>query len=526
MGAAKRVTLNTGILYGRMGITIFISLYSTRLILNGLGVEDFGIFNLVGGTIAMLGFLNASMASSTQRFMSYAQGAGDTHQIKKIFNMSLVLHCAIAAIIFLILELAGYFLFHGILNIADNRINAAMMVYQFMIVSTLFTIISVPYDAVINARENMLLYAIIGIIEALLKLLIAIYISNTQLDRLLVYGAMMASLSLFILAIRVLYCQVKYKECKISLGAHYDKNLVKEMTGFTGWSLLGSSSSMIVNYGQGILMNFFFGTRVNAAQGVSNQVSGQLSAFAVTMLKALNPIIAKSEGAGNRELMLKASMVGSKVGFFLLMLFYIPVLIEMPYIFAFWLKEVPDYAILFCRLLLLRDLIGQLFVTLSSSISAVGNIRRFQIYSSLLTCSPLLACVVLYHFHSPPETLYYVFLVYTVLMSALIVYFAKINCELPVPYFLENVVVRCSCTFLLSILISSSPLVFMDSGFFRLLIVSTLSLFTFGIGVWSIGLSKQERGIFQKNLSQLPKTLQNRVKLFPLLNRKSYAVRK
>ena len=180
MKPAKRVAINTGILYARMAITMFISLYSTRLILAALGAEDFGIFNLVGGTIAMLTFLNVAMAGATQRFMSYAEGEGDIQKQKNIFNVSVLLHFLIAIIVIILLEIVGYFLFKGILKIPDERIGIAKIIYQFMLVSTFFTIISVPYDAVINAHENMLLVAILGVVEAVSKLGIAFFVTYTS----------------------------------------------------------------------------------------------------------------------------------------------------------------------------------------------------------------------------------------------------------------------------------------------------------------------------------------------------------
>ncbi|MBE9599518.1 hypothetical protein [Pedobacter sp. MC2016-24] len=510
MNSATRVVKNTGILYARMAITIFISLYTTRLILNGLGVNDFGIFNLVAGAISMLTFLNTAMASATQRFMSYAEGAGDFLKTKSIFNVSIILHIIIGFFVLLVLEIAGYFLFNGVLNIPEARMGVAKLIFQFMIVSTLFSIVSVPYDAVINAHENMLLFALLGILEAVCKLFIAIYICYTEFDRLVSYGLLIAVLSVVLLLIRRIYCKNKYPECELNLKKYFDRAVFKEMTGFAGWSFLGSSSSMISNYGQGIVLNIFFGPIVNAAQGVAGQVSGQLSVFAGTMLKALNPLIDKSEGAGNRKLMLKVSIMGGKVSFFLLMLFFVPVLIEMPYIFKFWLKNVPQYVVIFCRLLLIRNLIEQLFVTLASSISAEGNIRRYQIFASILCFFPLVISYGLFKFGFPPYALYIVFIVYSIMASALILYFSNKNLGLSISHFVGNVLLRCISSFFMVLAIASVPLFFMQDGILRLLIVLILSSVSFIVCVWFIGFSNLERenlraiikGIFQKLINK------------------------
>lgn len=213
---ANRVIKNTGYLYGKMAITMFISLYTTRLILNSLGASDFGIFNIVGGAIAMLGFLNAAMASATQRFMSYAEGEGDKEKQKYIFNISVVLHIIISAIVAVILFIAGYFFFNGFLNIPMERLDAAKVVYSSLIVSTILTMINVPYDAVMNAHENMRYYAVIGIVESFLKLTVAFVCVHSSGDKLIVYGMLMAAIPLVTLTIMKIYCHRHYEECVIN----------------------------------------------------------------------------------------------------------------------------------------------------------------------------------------------------------------------------------------------------------------------------------------------------------------------
>jgi O-antigen/teichoic acid export membrane protein len=498
MHSAKRVSINTGFLYARLAITVFISLYATRLVLAALGVDDFGIFSVVGGAVSMLTFLNVAMSAATLRFMSYAEGEGNIEKQKKIFNVSMVLHVLIAIVVVLLLEIVGYFLFNGILQISLERITDAKLIFHFMVVSTFFSIVSVPYDAVINAHENMLLVAILGILETVFKLGIAIYITYTNYDRLIIYGFLMAVLSILLVIVRQIYCHNKYNEVQINIKKYYNKPLFKEITLFAGWSFLGTSTSMIANYGQGIVLNLFFGTKVNAAQGVANQVSGQLGAFAGTMQKALNPVIAKSEGAGKRDLMLKASMMGSKLSFFLLMVLFIPVLVEMPYIFKIWLKDVPEYAIIFCRLLLIRNLIDQMSFTLSSSISAVGNIRRYQIVTSLLHILPLFFSFLLFQMRYPAYTLYYVFIVYSILISFITIYFAKVYCGLSIGIFLKNIVTRCIVSFIIVYALSFVPTIYMQAGLNRLIIVFSISIFSFLLTVWIIGFVAEERLIIVK----------------------------
>lgn len=490
---AKRVAINTGFLYARMAITVFISLYATRLVLAALGANDFGLFNVVGGAIAMLTFLNNAMSGATQRFMSFAEGEGNTEKQKNIFNVSMVLHLGTAFIVVLILEIAGYFLFDGILKLQADRMEAAKLIYQFLVVSTFFTIVSVPYDAVINAHENMLLVAILGILDAMLKLGIAVYITYATSDKLIVYGLFMAILSILLLVLRQIYCHRKYTEVTINIRKYYSKPVFSEMTGFAGWSFLGASSSMIANYGQGIVLNMFFGTVVNAAQGIAGQVSGQLGAFAGTMLKALNPVIAKSEGAGNRNMMLKASLLGTKLSFFLLIIFFVPVIIEMPYIFKLWLKYIPEYAIIFCRLYLIQNLITQMYVTLNATISAVGNIKIFQIMSSVFSFLPFFFSFFAFKFGFEPYYLYLIYILFSILSGLFSIYSAHLNCGLKIIYYFKNVIFRCFGTFILVSIIGIIPLYFMEESIIRLMLTIAITSITFIFVTFYFGLNTDER---------------------------------
>ncbi|MCW0483187.1 hypothetical protein [Gaoshiqia sediminis] len=498
MQPAKRVVVNTGILYARMAITIFISLYVTRLILAALGAADFGIFNVVGGAIAMLTFLNTAMAAATQRFMSYAQGEGDAQKQKSIFNVSVLLHFLIAILVVLLLEGVGYFLFNGILKIPEDRVETAMLIYQFMLVSTFFTIISVPYDAVINAHEHMLLVAILGIIEALLKLAIAIYVTNTSLDKLASYGFLMAALSVFLLLLRRIYCHRKYHEVQIRIRRYFDKLLFKEMTGYASWALLSSAASIISMQGITIILNSFFGVVVNAAQGVANQISGQLLAFSSTMLKALNPVIVKSEGENNRDQMLKASMTGSKISFFLLSFLSIPVIFEMPFILDIWLKEVPEYAVIFCRLILIRLSIGQLTVTFPTSIGAIGNIKMFSTWDSIIYISVLPLSFIAFKLGTPPPTIYIILIVMVLALSVSRIYYINILGGLSFLIYLKNVLYPSMVVSTVTVSTASIPYIFMEEGYYRLSSVLLLSSISFIIAFYLWGLNAGERDQIKK----------------------------
>ena len=308
MSTSSRVIKNTGYLYAKMAITVFISLYVTRLILDSLGASDFGVFKIVGGAIAMMGFLNTTLANATQRFMSYAEGEGILEKKRKIFNVSIVLHVAIALVTVILLLVAMIPLFNGIFNIEPDRVPAAKIIYYSLIFSTVLTIINVPYDAVMNAHENMLYYSIIGIFEALLKLGIAFACVHTTYDKLIVYGILMACVPLITLTIMKIYCHRHYEECVIAPRRYWDHTLVRQISGFFGWNFLTAISSLLSFQGIGIVLNNFFGTVLNAAQGIANDVNASLSHFSGNMMKALNPVIVKRAGAGDIDTMNRATI--------------------------------------------------------------------------------------------------------------------------------------------------------------------------------------------------------------------------
>ncbi|MCK7558011.1 hypothetical protein MKQ70_24595 [Chitinophaga sedimenti] len=301
-----------------MLITIVISLYSTRLVLNALGANDFGIFNLISGVIAMLSFVNMAMTLSTQRYMSYSLGGGDDDQLKKVFNSSVLLHFVLGLLLVLIFEMVGIYMFGHVLNIPQDRVGAAQVIFHLMVVSAFFTVISVPYDAVINARENMMLVAITGILESLLKLGIAIYLQYAATDKLVLFAAFSAGITVAMLLIKRFYCLARYEETRLRIRKYFSKDLLKEMFGYGGWNMFGAVSVVARNQGIAMILNVFFGTVVNAAYGIANQVNAQLSFFSVTMLQSLNPQIIKSEGRGDRERMLRLAMIASKFSFSLL----------------------------------------------------------------------------------------------------------------------------------------------------------------------------------------------------------------
>lgn len=494
---SSRVIKNTGYLYAKMGITMFVSLYSTRLILGSLGESDFGVFNVVGGAIAMMGFLNTTMANATQRFITYAEGEGNLENKRTIFNVSQVLHFSIAITTALLLLAMMYLFFHGIFNLEPDRIFAAKVVYLSLVFSTFLTIVNVPYDAVMNAHENMLYYSIVGIVESLLKLSVAFICVYTRKDKLIVYGILMACIPLITLSIMKVYCHKRYEECIIAPRRYWDKSLVKQISSFFGWNFLTAISSLFSAQGIGIVLNHFFGTVLNAAQGVANQVNGALSMFSGNMMKALNPVIVKNASAGKIDVMNRATIAGCKYSALMTMFFGIPLSIEVSYVLRIWLKVVPEWAAIFVVLQLIQSIITQMANSASTAVYAQGDIKAYAIWKSVMNAMPVILTWIAFRLGGSPIWLYVpMIVVWAIGGDLVIIYYAKRKCGLDVGEYVRKVVLPLAGTSILMISFGFVPVLFVTESFIRLCVtclVTTVGMILAGL---LFAFSKEEKALF------------------------------
>lgn len=506
MQAANRVVLNTGFLYGKMLISMFIALYATRLVLNALGVEDYGIFNLVSGIVAMLSFLNSSMTMSTQRYMSFFLGAGDEQKLKTAFNSSVWLHLAIGIVVVGLLEIAGLYLFSDVLNIPAARLPAAKLIFHFMALSAFFTIISVPYDAIINTHENMFLVAVLGILESVVKLAAAICLQYVATDKLVLYGGVLALLTVALLLAKRVYCALKYKESKMSV-RDFDRQLLKEMFAYSGWGMVGASGVIAKTQGVAMILNVFFGAVINAAFAIANQVNAQLSFFAVTMLQSLNPQLVKSEGSGNRERMIMLSMMACKFSFYLMAFFAIPALIEMPFVLKLWLNTIPEHTVIFCRLIIVASLAYQLSAGLQMAVHAVGRIGKYQVIMSILLLLNLPGAYLLLKAGWPPASVLVLSIFIECVLTAYRIFAAKRHTGMPVADFLRRVVLSAMVPVVLATLFSLIPYYFMEEGFARLLCTGMITVVSLTLFIRLMGLTPYEKekleGIIFKVMSKV-----------------------
>jgi O-antigen/teichoic acid export membrane protein len=403
-GNNKRIAKNTALLYVRMLLTMFVSLYTSRVVLKVLGIENFGIYNVVGGVVMMSSFLNTAMSSATQRYLSFELGKKNYKQLKKVFSITVNIHFFIALVVVLLAETLGLWFLNSKLNIPEIRLVAANCVYQFSVATFFMAIITVPYNAAIIAHERMNIYAYFSIFEVLAKLGVVYLIQVLSGDKLVIYAGLIFLIATLDPVIYGFYCKRNFQECSYSWV--WDRDKYKEILSFAGWNIWGNLAVVGFDQGINILLNIFFGPVVNAARGVAYQVNSAINSFVSSFQVALNPQIIKSYAANNVEYVQRLLFQGSRLSYYLLLLLTLPVLFQTELLLRWWLKDVPDYTVIFTQLILINALITSLSGSLITAAQATGRIRAYQsIVGGILLLNVPLSYIFLRSGSSPSSTM-------------------------------------------------------------------------------------------------------------------------
>lgn len=402
----KRIAKNTLMLYFRMGMIMLVQLYTSRVVLNTLGVEDYGIYNVVAGVIVLFSFINGAMTTATQRFLNFELGRRDENQLARVFSMSVTVHLCLAAIIVLLGETIGLWFLNSQLNIPSHRLEAANWVYQFTIFSTCISVIQVPYNSTIIAHEKMKFYAYSGIIEVALKLLIVGLLVFIQYDKLIVYGILIFSVTLIIGLVIRYFCVKNFKSAAYK--PSWEPVLFKNLVSFSGWSLFGSVATMSAGQGVNMLLNIFHGVTLNAAMGIATQVNAALHRFVSNFQIAYRPQIVKSFAANDLVYMKNLMFKSSRIAYLLLFALAAPIILNMEFILTIWLKLVPEYASVFCKLILVYSLLEALSAPLWMAIQATGKIKHYQLVISFAFSLNIFFSYILLKSGYSPTTILYV----------------------------------------------------------------------------------------------------------------------
>jgi O-antigen/teichoic acid export membrane protein len=375
----KRVAKNTLLLYGRMFFAMLVTLYTSRVVLSTLGVEDYGIYIAVGGVVSMFSFFSISLSSAVSRFLTFELAKGSREQLSRIFSTSFVIHVVLAVVVLLVAETIGLWFLNEKMNIPVGRIQASNWVFQCAVFSLLLGIVNVPYNASIISHERMKAFAYMGILDITLKLFVVLLLAHTSwgTDKLVMYSILYAIVGLLLQTIYVVYCKKHFVECCVKL--RLDKNISKQILSFAGWNLMGTTAVLLKDQGLNVLLNVFCGTVVNAARGLSYSVNAAVSSFTGNFMIALNPQITKSYASGERAYTMSLVQRGSRFSFYILLILALPILFETEFILKLWLNNYPIHTANFVRLILVLSMCDVLSNTLITLQLATGKIRDYQL---------------------------------------------------------------------------------------------------------------------------------------------------
>ncbi len=495
-----RLAKNTMFLYFRMIFIMAVTLYTSRVVLRVLGVEDFGIFNVVAGVVAMFGFLNSSMSATTQRFISFSLGRGDDN-LNKVFSTCVLTHALIALGVLVLVESVGLWFLYNKMIIPEVRMDAAFWVFQFSALSTVVTVMSIPFNADIIAHEKMSAFAYISIVEVCLKLLIVFLLDVGNIDKLVLYGFLLLLVQCGIFLTYMGYCLRHFKESRFRFV--YEKKLFSEVFSFAGWNLWGYLASILYTQGLNILLNVFFGPVVNAARGLANQVDGAIRLFASNFQMAINPQIVKTYAAKDLESMHKLVFRSSKFSFFLLLALSLPVMIEAPVILRLWLSTVPDWTASFLRLMLVVVIVDSVANPLMTSAAATG---RIKLYQSVLGGIQLLIVPVAYvvlRMGGEPNSVFVVHICICLIAFAVRLFIVRGMIGLSIKKYLMEVCVKSGVVTVVATVLPLTLYFSMTNSLLSAIVVVFVSLGSVAVSAYAIGLTKSERVFVSDKIGQI-----------------------
>lgn len=487
----KRIAKNTLLLYVRMLFMMAVSLYTSRVILHTLGVEDFGIYNVVGGVVAMFSVISGSLSSAISRFITYELGKGDKEKLIRIFSSSVTIQIALGLIIGILAESVGIWFLNTQMTIPVSRMYAANWVFQLSILTFIVNLISVPYNAAIIAHERMSAFAYISILEVIAKLIIVYLLWISPIDKLIFYAILMTTVALIIRFVYGYYCKRHFEECIYHF--IFDKELLKKMFGFAGWNFIGAASAVLRDQGGNIVINLFCGPTVNAARGVAYQVNNAISGFVSNFMMALNPQITKSYASGDRAYMMTLIYQGARLSFYILLLFSLPVIINVHYILSLWLNIVPEHTTSFVQLVLIFAMSESISNPLITAMLATGNIRNYQIVVGGLQMMNLPISYILLRNGCIPEAVLIVAICISQCCLAARLYMLRGMIGLSVREYIGKVYVNVLVVTILSAIIPFVLSFYLKETFVNFFIICVIAILCTFTVMYFVGCNKKER---------------------------------
>ena len=490
-------------LYVRMLFTMAVSLFTSRVILQTLGIEDYGIYNVVGGIVAMFSVLSGSMSSSISRFITFELGRGELHRLKTVFSTGVNIQLGMSLLVVVVAEAVGVWFLNCKMNIPEDRMVATNWVFQCSILTFVLNLLSVPYNAAIIAHEKMSAFAYISIIEVSLKLVIVYMLTASSFDRLITYSVLFLCVGAMIRFIYGYYCKRHFEECTYHFV--YDKAILKSMTSFAGWNFLGNGAYMLNTQGVNILMNMYFGVAVNAARGVATQVDAALKQFVNNFTTAVNPQITKSYAQGDLNNMHKLVCRSAKFSAFLMLFFAVPIILETDTILSLWLKNPPAYASVFLKWIIISSFMDTVLAnSLVTSMLATGNIKKYQIIVTTVGCLVFPLSWLAFQLGFEPQVSYILyFIIYSILLFVRL-YLLRDMVKLPTMMYVHEVLFKVLPTMAICFAIPSILVLTMGEGVARLVSTVVLSTMVTSVTVYHFGLNKSEKKYLIEMTNKVP----------------------
>lgn len=496
--SSSRLMKNTILLYFRMALMMCINLYTSRVVLEALGVEDYGIYNVVGGVVVLFSFINDSMTASTQRFLSFELGAGDLKSLKDVFATSLNIHIIISLLVVLLGETIGLWFVYNKMVIPAERMTAALWCYHLSIFTAVQTVLNYPYMSAIIAHEKMKSFAYIAILDAILKLLLVYLLLAFSFDRLILYAILYALEKLLIRSVYIIYCIVNFEECKYRW--FFSKDLFREMASFAGWKMMGNLAYVLYTQGLNLLLNIFFGPIANAARGTADLAQSAVAQVSVGFQAAMNPQITKTYATGQQGDTNKLISRSTRMTFCLLWMICLPLIVETPTVLGLWLKEVPEGSVTFLRLLLIILVIQQSYGPLVTAVAATGRIKKYEttVSSLMLTIVPV-AYIVL-KLGGQPWTVFAVYLA-----IVLIAFVAILHIVLPMMHFSLQAYIKysvkpCVIVMILSLLVPIGINLLTEPSFLCSCITIAITVLCTIAIAFRFGLDSNERKVIVRKI--------------------------
>lgn len=487
----KRIAKNTVILYFRTILVMLISLYTSRVVLEALGVEDYGIYAVVGGVVAMFSVVSSSLSSAISRFITFEIGRGSKDKLKSVFATSITIQLIIAGIVLLLLEIIGVWFMEAKMQIPPERLDAARWILHFSLFTFCVNLLSVPYNACIIAHERMSAFAYMGIFDAAAKLLICFLVQHSPIDRLVYYGLLLMLLALISRIIYAIYCNKHFEESRVKAG--FDKKIFKEMLGFSGWNFFNSTAFILNNQGVNMLMNVHFGVIVNAARGIAVQVETAVMQFVNNFTTAINPQITKSYASGDLPGMHKLVCRGAKFSYFSMFFLALPIIIEAEQILKLWLVNVPEHAVAFVQLSLIMGMCDCIGNSGYTACMATGKLRKYSLIITSVACLEFPLAWIFFSLGAIPEYAYYIYIAVKIAVLIVRMYLMDNMVDLKVGVYFKNVFIPIILTTVASIILPIIIFMFMQPGLVRFVAVGFASVVSVSLSTMYIGMTKSER---------------------------------